>query len=112
VLDAAKNFIKIQWDKPKRDGGAPVTGYNIERKDPRTGNWNKVNDEPVKVRFSVFILHLTFAVTLAQSSLKEKIYAITTWLKIGRHLEATHRVRIHAVLLLTLTLTLTFDLSI
>ena len=49
VVDSAKNFIKIQWEKPKKDGGAPVTGYNIERKDPRTGTWNKINDEPVKV---------------------------------------------------------------
>jgi len=49
VVDSAKNFIKVQWDKPKRDGGAPVTGYNIERKDPRTGTWNKLNDDPIKV---------------------------------------------------------------
>jgi len=49
VADSAKNFIKVQWEKPKRDGGAPVTGYNIERKDPRTGTWNKLNDEPIKV---------------------------------------------------------------
>jgi len=39
----------VQWEKPKRDGGAPVTGYNIERKDPRTGTWNRLNDEPIKV---------------------------------------------------------------
>jgi len=56
VVDAAKNFIKIQWDKPKKDGGAPVTGYNVERKDPRTGTWNKINDEPIKVTFCVLLL--------------------------------------------------------
>jgi len=48
VVDSDKNFIKIKWEKPKRDGGAPVNGYNIERKDPRTGVWTRVNDEPIK----------------------------------------------------------------
>jgi len=56
VADSAKNFIKIQWDKPKKDGGAPVTGYNVERKDPRTGIWNKLNDEPIKVLSSSFVV--------------------------------------------------------
>ena len=49
VVDSDRNFIKVQWTKPKKDGGAPVTGYNIERKDPRTGAWSKINDEPIKV---------------------------------------------------------------
>jgi len=58
VVDSDKNFIKVQWEKPKRDGGAPVSGYNIERKDPRTGTWNKLNDEPIKVLIpSTVFLH-------------------------------------------------------
>ncbi|ESO03551.1 hypothetical protein HELRODRAFT_191869 [Helobdella robusta] len=48
VVDSDKNFIKIKWEKPKKDGGAPITGYNVERKDPRTGTWSKVNTEPLK----------------------------------------------------------------
>jgi len=48
VVDSDRNFIKIKWEKPKKDGGAPVQGYNIERKDPRTGTWTKCNDTPVK----------------------------------------------------------------
>ena len=53
VVDSDKNFIKIQWDKPKRDGGAPVLSYNVERKDPRTGVWTKINDDPIKVTFLI-----------------------------------------------------------
>ena len=53
VVDSDKNFIKIQWDKPKRDGGAPVLSYNVERKDPRTGVWTKINDDPIKVIFLI-----------------------------------------------------------
>ena len=49
VKDSDKNFIEIEWDPPRRDGGAPITGYNVERKDPRTGRWNKVNRDPVTV---------------------------------------------------------------
>ena len=64
VVDSADNFIKIQWEKPKKDGGAPVTGYNIERKDPQTGTWSNINDEPVKVIISCVYRNtcsLTFA---------------------------------------------------
>jgi len=63
VVDSAKNFIKIQWEKPKKDGGAPVTGYNVERKDPRTGTWNKINDEPVKVLSVIFVYILSHHIT-------------------------------------------------
>jgi len=56
VAESAKNFIKVQWEKPKRDGGAPVTGYNIERKDLRTGTWNKLNDEPITVGVAVLCI--------------------------------------------------------
>ena len=50
-MDSGYNFIKVQWTKPTKDGGAPVTGYNIERKDPRTGLWSKLNEEPIKVSY-------------------------------------------------------------
>ena len=49
VKDSDKDFIEIEWDPPRKDGGAPITGYNVERKDPRTGRWNKVNRDPVTV---------------------------------------------------------------
>jgi hypothetical protein len=49
VLDSNRDFITIKWEPPKKDGGAPITGYNVERKDPKTGRWTKVNSEPLKV---------------------------------------------------------------
>ena len=49
VVDSAKDFIKVRWEKPKRDGGAPVTGYSIERNDPHTGTWNRLSDKPIKM---------------------------------------------------------------
>ena len=56
VVDSDRTFIKVKWEPPKKDGGAPVTGYNVERKDPKTGKWSKINDEPVKVRISFSVL--------------------------------------------------------
>ena len=49
VEDSDKKQITIKWDKPKSDGGDPIQGYNVERKDPRTGRWNKINKEPIEV---------------------------------------------------------------
>jgi len=56
VGDSAKNSIKVQWEKPTHKGGAPVTGYNIYRKDPRTGTWNKLNDQPITVGVAVLCI--------------------------------------------------------
>ena len=49
VKDSDKTEITIQWDPPAKDGGAPILGYNVERKDPRTGRWNKINKDLVPV---------------------------------------------------------------
>ena len=56
VKDSDKDFIEIEWDPPRKDGGAPITGYNVERKDPRTGRWNKVNRDPVTVSPDFYII--------------------------------------------------------
>jgi hypothetical protein len=59
VKDSDKDHITIGWDPPKRDGGAPIKGYNVERKDPRTGKWTKINKSPIKVQHcSNFFYHL------------------------------------------------------
>ncbi len=49
VTDSDKDHITIKWEPPRKDGGAPITGYNVERKDPRTGKWVKVTREPIEV---------------------------------------------------------------
>lgn len=41
-LDATevhKEGCKLNWDKPKDDGGLPVTGYVVEKQDTATGKW-------------------------------------------------------------------------
>ena len=49
MKDSDRKFIAIKWDKPANDGGAPIKGYNVERKDPKTDRWVKLNRTPVKV---------------------------------------------------------------
>lgn len=40
-------MIEIKWNPPKSDGGAPIQGYIIERKEPKSNRWVKVNTKPV-----------------------------------------------------------------
>lgn len=39
VTDVHKEGCKIKWNKPKDDGGLPLTGYVIEKMDTATGRW-------------------------------------------------------------------------
>lgn len=49
MKDASRSHITVAWDPPVSDGGAPLKGFNVERKDPRTGRWVKLNRTPVGV---------------------------------------------------------------
>jgi hypothetical protein len=33
IKDFDKNFVELQWTRPSEDGGSPITGYVIEKKD-------------------------------------------------------------------------------
>lgn len=39
VKDVSSNGAKVKWDKPKDDGGKPVTAYVVEKMDAQTGRW-------------------------------------------------------------------------
>ncbi|KAL3252348.1 hypothetical protein MRX96_017667 [Rhipicephalus microplus] len=39
VSDVTKNGCKLAWNKPKDDGGEPITKYVVEKQDPDTGAW-------------------------------------------------------------------------
>ena len=38
----------MSWEKPSRDGGSPITGYCIERKERNSLLWAKANESVVK----------------------------------------------------------------
>jgi len=39
AVDVHKEGCKLKWNKPKDDGGLPVTGYVVEKMDLQTGRW-------------------------------------------------------------------------
>lgn len=47
MTDSDKNFISIKWKAPISNGGSPITGYNVERRDKLTGRWMPLNREPI-----------------------------------------------------------------
>lgn len=41
VSDYDSDFVELQWDRPQEDGGSPITGYIIEKRDKYNPNWEK-----------------------------------------------------------------------
>lgn len=41
IIDYDKDFVELKWDKPENDGGSPITGYVIEKRDKFNPNWEK-----------------------------------------------------------------------
>lgn len=39
VKDVTKEKAKVKWNKPKDDGGLPLTSYVVEKQDAATGRW-------------------------------------------------------------------------
>lgn len=48
AVDTDKDHIKIKWTAPISNGGSPIIGYDIERRDRATGRWVKLNKEPCR----------------------------------------------------------------
>ncbi|VDK78974.1 unnamed protein product [Dibothriocephalus latus] len=47
IVDHDKDRIDLKWEPPENDGGAPITGYHVERKEPRSNRWAKITTRPV-----------------------------------------------------------------
>ncbi|GLH11531.1 Titin, partial [Gryllus bimaculatus] len=48
ATESDKDHIKIKWTPPISNGGSPILGYDVERRDRMTGRWVKLNKEPTK----------------------------------------------------------------
>eukprot|EP00061_Rhincodon_typus_P019022 g48455.t1 len=46
VSDVTENAVTVTWGIPKYDGGSPIIGYLVERRET-TGKWIRVNKTPV-----------------------------------------------------------------
>lgn len=43
IIDITKNTVTLSWEKPNYDGGSPITGYIIEKKEGSSSRWFKAN---------------------------------------------------------------------
>lgn len=48
--------MALTWSKPKTEGGAPITGYHVERMNPATLAWEKVNLKPIPAKETHFVV--------------------------------------------------------
>ncbi|KAF8572507.1 hypothetical protein P879_00960 [Paragonimus westermani] len=46
IVDHDRNQIDIKWNPPEDDGGAPIKGYHIERKEPKGQRWLRLTKVP------------------------------------------------------------------
>jgi len=44
ATDVGAKWVELKWDKPASDGGAPISNYVIERKDPLTRTFIQVSE--------------------------------------------------------------------
>lgn len=42
--------MTVEWEEPEYDGGSPVTGYWLEKKETTSKRWTKVNRNPIRIR--------------------------------------------------------------
>ncbi len=48
IAEYNSTFIKLKWEKPKRDVGNAISGYNVEMREKGSNNWLPCNTYPTK----------------------------------------------------------------
>lgn len=46
ATDWDKDHVDLRWTPPANDGGSPITGYVIEKREKGTGKWIKAAEVP------------------------------------------------------------------
>lgn len=44
IKDYDTDFVELKWDPPVRDGGAPISGYIVEKKDKYSPEWLPIKE--------------------------------------------------------------------
>lgn len=50
VTGIRRDSVSLAWEEPEYDGGSPITGYIIERRDVTRGGWSAVGSVPATSR--------------------------------------------------------------
>lgn len=50
VSEVTLESMTVEWEEPEYDGGSPVTGYWLEKKETTSKRWTKVNRDPIRIR--------------------------------------------------------------
>ncbi|CAF4189098.1 unnamed protein product [Rotaria sp. Silwood2] len=48
ITEYNSTYMKLKWEKPKKDGGNPIIGYNVEMRPKGSNNWVPCNSVPTK----------------------------------------------------------------
>jgi hypothetical protein len=48
IQEVGSNFVGLTWSKPSSDGGGPITGYWIERREKDSSTWIRSNTSLVQ----------------------------------------------------------------
>ncbi|CAH8497134.1 unnamed protein product [Schistosoma turkestanicum] len=46
IADYDRTHIDIKWEPPEDDGGAPIKGYHVERREPKSQRWMRLTRVP------------------------------------------------------------------
>lgn len=49
VLEVTRHHVHLSWEAPEHDGGSPLTGYQVEKRDVSRKTWVKVHHQPATV---------------------------------------------------------------
>uniref|UniRef100_A0A3P9GXL5 Titin n=1 Tax=Oryzias latipes TaxID=8090 RepID=A0A3P9GXL5_ORYLA len=56
VTKIGKEEMTVQWSEPEKDGGKPITGYLLEKREEHAIRWTLVNKDPIPgTRFTILI---------------------------------------------------------
>lgn len=61
VVEVTRDTVQLTWEAPEDDGGSPVTGYVIEKRDISRKAWAKVSF-PFSVFFNIALISYTFSI--------------------------------------------------
>lgn len=55
ITDWDVDKVDLSWSEPKHDGGAPITGYVIEKKEKLSTVWEEVLTTKVRRKLCMYI---------------------------------------------------------